>query len=128
MATGQGLDYQWFRYTDSGGRTWSMRVDTLWGTQAASGFAAFNGADTVWPKTRRFRPRAVIGIDPVSGRKTEIKVGSATASVYTKGATFTRFVRGLQTAVTFTVSKLVGENQPSSNPKINSFPEYTEPA
>jgi len=126
--TGAGLDFQWFRYTDNGGNHWAQRIDTAWGSNVASGFAAFVAADPVWPRTRRYVSRAVIGVDTVSGRKTAVHVGSAAATVYAKGTTFTRFVRGLQTAVTFTVTKLIGERQPASNPKINSFPEYVEPA
>ena len=123
---GQGLDFQWFRYTDNAGNHWSMRVDNAWGTTAASGFAAYNAADPVWPRSKRYRARAVIGVDTVSGRKTEVKIGAGNATAYAAGQTFTRYVRGLQTAVTFTVTKLIGENKPASNPKINSYPEYSE--
>lgn len=123
--TGKGLDFQWYRYTDNGGGHWSMRVDAQWGAAAASGFATFNSADPVWPKTRKYRARAIILQDTATGRKTELKIGSATATAYAKGQTVTRFVRGLETAITFTVVQLVGERQPGGNALINSFPEYT---
>lgn len=123
--SGQGLDFAWFRYTDNGGGHWSMRVDNAWGTAVASGFAAFNSADPVWPRARRYRSRSVIGTDSATGRRTQLKVGAASATVFAKGQTFTRYVRGLEDAITFTVTKLIGEAQPSSNPKINSFPEYS---
>jgi len=126
--SGKGLDFQWYRYTDNGGNHWAMRVDAAWGVASASGFASYNSADPVWPRSKRYRSRAVILVDATTGRKTTLKIGSATATAYAKGQTVTRYVRGLQDAVTFTVTKLVGENQPSSNPLINSFPEYSEAA
>lgn len=124
---GQGLDFAWFRYSDAAtpANHWAMRVDTAWGSNAASGFAAFNAADPVWPRTRKYRARAVILTDSASGRRTELKVGAQGATVYAKGQQVTRYVRGLEDAITFTVTALVGEKQPNSNPKINSFPEYS---
>ena len=125
--SGQGLNFQWFRYTDDGGAHWSMRVDNAWGTAGANGFAAFNAADPVFGRDDRFRRRrAVIAQDLASTRVTRMPVGSKTATVYAKGQTFTRYVRGLEDAVTFTVIKLVGEKL--GGPKaITSLPEYSEP-
>lgn len=127
--SGQGLDFAWFRYTDNSqpANHWAMRVDTLWGNAANSGFSPFVAVDPVWPRTRRYVARAVIAVDPISGRKTELKIGSPTATAYQKGQVITRFVRGLEDAISFTVVKLVAEKQPASNPKINSFPEYSAP-
>lgn len=127
--TGAGIDFQWFRYTDaaSPANHWAVRVDKAWGTNVASGFSAFVATDPVWPRTRRYRERGVIGVDPISTRKTTLKVGSPTATVYAKGQTFTRFVRGLEDPITFTVTKLIPEVQPASNPNINNPPEYTAP-
>lgn len=124
--SGQGLEFAWYRYTDNGGGHWAMRVDNAWGTAAANGFAAYNAADNVWPKSKRYRRRAVIGVDSTTGRKTTMPVGSSSATVYALGQTFNRYVRGLQTAVTFTVVKLIGENKPASNPMVIHPTEYSE--
>ena len=123
MPTGNAVDYKWYRYTANDASTWAVKVDKTWGDHADSGFAAFNAADPVMPRTSRFRPRVIIMQDPVSTRKTARVVGSSTATAWTTaGYPSTQIFRGLAGVVV--VAKIDQRDERIPHPRgINSLPE-----
>ncbi len=114
MATGNAVDFEWFRYTDEGGGHWAVKTDKDWGALAAAGFSAFNAADPVFPKTGRYRVRRVQLQDPVSTRITRRPIGAAAATVGVAGATVDVVVKGATGVVTLTSQGIIGERKPKT--------------
>lgn len=114
MATAQELNMGWFRYTADDGTFRAVKTDALWGAAAASGLTTFNTADAPFPsKSKRYSPRRMLFQSSATGRTTSLISGTTAASAWaTAGATVTRYVRGLQTAITFTKFRNIGERIP----------------
>lgn len=121
MPAGNAKDFGYFRYVDDSGANWSIKTDKDWGGLAASGLAAFNAADPIWPSRGRYRLRKVILQDLVSGRKTARPIGP-TASIRVAGQTVTTVVFGAAGTVTLTSLGFVGERRPHGG-TIVSKPE-----
>lgn len=116
MATGNAIDYGWFRYTDDQGGHWAVKSDKDWGANAASGLATFNAADVPFPNTGRYRVRRVQLIDPVSTRITRRPLGTLAASAGVRGATITTAARGATGTYTLTSQGIIGERIPKTGP------------
>jgi hypothetical protein len=112
--TGNGVDFAYFRYTSDTGVHWSVKVDTDWGGNAASGLAAFNAADIRFPVGKIWRPRKVILQDLVSGRKTSRILGAVAATAGVPGATVATVARGVSGTYTLTSLGVVGERTPKT--------------
>lgn len=109
-------DKQWFTYTGAGasGASYSMLVASWWGSQAGSGFTTF-ASHPVFVRSARSQPRSIIAADQAgTHRKIKLPIGADGATNYAVGATFTWLPRGSATAVTMTVTKLIGEKLPSA--------------
>jgi hypothetical protein len=122
MATGNAVDFKWYRYTDDEGNHWSVKVDKSWGDDAGSGLAAFNAADPPFPRSGRYRPRQVVLQDLVSARRTLRVLGTTAAAYGVRGATVLSPVRGASGTVTLTSQGILGERFPRTG-AIISKPE-----
>ncbi len=114
MATGDAIDFGWFRYEDDNGNNWAVKTDKTWGALGDSGFAAFNAADPAWPKTGRYRVRRVQLQDPVSTRITRRPLGTLAAAAGVRGATVATKARGATGTYTLTSQGIIGERQPKT--------------
>jgi hypothetical protein len=114
MATGNAIDFEYFRYTANDGSFWSMKVDKDWGGAATSGLAAFNAADPLWPRSARYQPRRVALQDPVSGRRTTRVAGTTTATCLTPGAIVTTVARGASGTYSLTSQGEIPEKRPKT--------------
>lgn len=123
MPTGNAIDFRYFRYTANDGTFWSVKADVDWGTNAASGLAAFNAADPVWPHSARYRTRKVILQDLVSGRKTQRILGTSGATAGVAGATVATVARGA--AGTYTLTSL--GQQAEKRPHAGTITNHPEP-
>lgn len=123
MPTGNAIDFVYRRYTANDGSFWSVKVDTDWGTNAASGLAAFNAADPAWPRSARYRTRKVILQDLVSGRKTMRTLGTSAAAAGVAGATVDVAVRGASGVLTLTS---LGQ-QAEKRPHVGAITAHPEP-
>jgi hypothetical protein len=112
--TGNGIDFAYFRYTDDHGGHWSVKCDTDWGGNAASGLAAFNATDLRFPVGKIWRTRKVVLQDLVSGRKTTRILGTTTATAGVPGATVSTVARGVTGTYTLTSLGVQGEPQPKT--------------
>lgn len=112
MPTGNAIDFAYFRYTADDGSFWAVKVDKDWGGLAASGLAARNAADPVWPRSPRYRLRKVILQDSVSSRRTERVLGTGAAAAGVPGASVATIARGASGAYTLTSLGIVGEKRP----------------
>lgn len=124
MPVGNAIDFAYFRYTDDHGGHWSVKVDQDWGTNAASGLAAFNPADLAWPRAQRYRTRKVLLQDLVSGRKTTRVLGQAGAASGVPGAQVATVARGAGGVYTLTSLGVIGERTPKTG-TITHKPEPT---
>jgi hypothetical protein len=127
MATGNAVDFGWFRYTDDGGQFWAMKVDKDWGASGQSGLQAFNAADPAWPKSQRYRPRKAILQDLVSGRRTSRVLGTAGAAAGVAGTTVSGFVRGAGGTVPYTSLGIQAERRPKTGAIISKPEPVTVP-
>lgn len=121
MATGEAVDFKWYRYTADDGSFWGVKVDKTWGDDADSGLAARNAADPVWPGGR-YRLRKAIMQDAVSSRSTSRVLGTAGAAGGVAGFTQTTKVRGSAGDLTLTTIGIQPERRPRSR-AIISKPE-----
>lgn len=124
MPTGHGTNFEYFRYVDGAAANWSMRCDKAWGGLAASGFAAFNAADPLWPKSKRYRARQVLLQEATSTRVTRRPCGSSAATILTPGATVTTYARGSAGLETLVSLGQIAERKPKTK-VINSLPDPT---
>lgn len=122
MATGNAIDFGYFRYTADDGSFWSVKCDKDWGALGASGLGAFNAADPVWPASSRYRTRKVILQDPTSGRRTARVLGTPAAAAGVAGATVATVARGAGGTYTLTSLGIQGERRPHAG-TIVSKPE-----
>lgn len=122
MATGNAIDFGYFRYTADDGSHWTVKCDKDWGALAASGLAAFNAADPVWPASARYKTRKVVLQDLVSSRRTTRILGAAGAAAGVKGATVATVARGATGTYTLTSLGPIGEKTPHAG-TIVSKPE-----
>lgn len=114
MAAGENLRFGWFRYTANDGTFWSVRADKEWGALAASGLAAYNAADPVWPSSKRMRLRRCLLNDPVTGITTKRTQGTVAATAGVAGTVITDYVRGSAGLNTFNSIGYVPERRPRS--------------
>lgn len=122
MATGEAVDFKWYRYTADDGSFWAVKVDKTWGDDADSGLAARNAADPVWPRAKHYRLRKAIMQDAVSTRTTARVLGTAAAAGGVAGFTQTVKVRGSAGDLTLTTIGVQGERRPHQR-AIISKPE-----
>lgn len=114
MATGNGIDFEWFRYTANDATHFAVKCDKDWGANADSGLATYNAADPVWVASPRNRLRKVALQDTVSGRRTQRVAGTATAACLTPGATVTTVARGAGGTYTLTSLGEIPEKRPKT--------------
>ena len=112
MANAVNKRFGWFRYTANSGAFWSVRTDKTWGANAASGLAAHNPADPVWPSSGRYRVRRVLLNDPISGITTKRVLGTTAAAAGVEGAVVTGYVVGSAGLNTFNSLGYVPERTP----------------
>lgn len=94
------VDFQYYKYTDDIGGTWSIKQDKTWGDNPDAGFAEAVQADPVMVRSANTRPRTVLLQDSTSGRMTTRVVGSVAADAWaTNPYTTTMYFRGLAAGV-----------------------------
>ena len=112
MASGNAVDYKWYRYVDDNGANWSIRTDKSWGDAGGSGMAAHNAADPVFPRSHFYRTRKAVLQDAVSGRTTKRVLGASGAAAGVPGATVTTVARGAGGTYTLTSLGTISERLP----------------
>lgn len=109
----KNIDFGWYQYTDSKGRTWAMKVSKTIGDDPAFGFGALDRADPVFVRRARQRPRYAQWIDPNTGRTTTTPIGSLTATMWTDGnPTYTGYARDTVTDIVYQLAHRYDEKIP----------------
>jgi len=112
----QQKNFQLFSYTDDNAQVWNKRGELDAIRNAVDGSTAF-GAHPNWGReSRRHSARKAIYTDPTTFRTKTILVYTPTAfsALVVGTATLSFMVEGEATAVVYTLSKKVGERQPSA--------------
>lgn len=125
MATGNAVDFKWYTYVDNNGQNWSMKVDKTWGDNAESGFTAHNAGFPAWPEGGFYRCRKAVFQDPVSGRTTTRRCGSATSPALTPGGSYDIPVRGAGGLLAVTSLEPITERRPRSGAIISKAEPIT---
>jgi hypothetical protein len=109
-------NFSYSTYVSGDGNSYSMRSITAWATAAVSGGTATSAFPLYGKSTRRRKPRlARFRVAAEPGRILNLPVFTPTAfaALVIGTTTFARGIRGEAAAVTFTLSKTIGEQIPS---------------
>lgn len=113
MAT--GIDMGWYVYTADDGTQYSIRLATQIGGLAAAGFGARDASKPVIPQG--MKPRHILLIDPATGNRRLIKIGSVTATLWTTPATTVSLkIIGVVDPVVYSQTHRTGEVARIPNP------------
>jgi hypothetical protein len=118
MAVAENIRFGYFRYTAQDGSFWSVKADQDYGALAGSGLGAFNAADPLWPKSKRYQLRRASFFDPTTGLKTSRVIGTAAATLGVPGAVLVSVVRGSAGTINYTSQGVIPEKRPKTKTLI----------
>lgn len=109
---GNALDFGYYKYTCDDASEVNLRIQAAIGGHADCGFAAYDATKRVMPvnKKKIFRARYALLLDPLTGNRRRIPIGSLTCDIWTRvTTTVSLLVKGSATPVVYNVTHLGGE-------------------
>lgn len=121
-----GKNFKKYEYTDDDGNTHNLRVEKTVGDDADFGFAAYDGANPEFIRTKRNYPRTITMMDPNTGRTLVRPVGNRTCDAWTQSP-FTEAVAFPGKADTVNYTRIRKTQERLANPD-QVLRNLTEPA